>query len=267
MRVATILVPTHDHGETLRHSLGSALAQTVTDLEVFVVGDGAPDAARATCAELMRRDPRLRFFDRPKGPRHGEVHRHEALREATGRIVCYLSDDDLLLPTHVETLARALERADFAHSLPVAIQADGAIHAWPADFGRAECVHFLRHRDTLVPLSCGAHTLEFYRRLPHGWRTTPDGFPTDRFMWIQCFSVPGVRGCTTNAPTSLHFASPQRKGWTNDRRFAELGEWERKIAEPRWRKDFERRVLRRTGLSRGWARRWVDAVRGVRAAR
>ena len=38
--VATILVPTHDHGPTLRASVASALRQTVSDIEVFIVGDG-----------------------------------------------------------------------------------------------------------------------------------------------------------------------------------------------------------------------------------
>src|SRR5438876_12186578 len=39
----TVLVPTHDHGPLLRLSLRSALTQTVSELEIFVVGDGVPD--------------------------------------------------------------------------------------------------------------------------------------------------------------------------------------------------------------------------------
>ena len=49
-------------------------------------------------------DERVRFLDFPKGARHGELNRHEALREARGRIVCYLSDDDL------RVMIRALEK-------------------------------------------------------------------------------------------------------------------------------------------------------------
>ena len=70
---ATVLVPTHDHGPTLLYSVRSALAQTVPDIEVFIVGDGVPDVTREVVARLMDEDKRIRFFDNPKGPRHGVV--------------------------------------------------------------------------------------------------------------------------------------------------------------------------------------------------
>ena len=78
-------------------------------------------ASRTTPAprvEPFLADPRVRFFDLPKGERHGERNRHLALAEAAGRIVCYLSDDDLLLPRHVATMLELLEGADFAHGAP-----------------------------------------------------------------------------------------------------------------------------------------------------
>ena len=68
---ATVIVPTHDHGPTLRLSVGSALAQTVEDIEVLVVGDGVPDVTREIVGELSRVDERVHFFDHPKGQRHG----------------------------------------------------------------------------------------------------------------------------------------------------------------------------------------------------
>jgi glycosyltransferase involved in cell wall biosynthesis len=107
---ATVIVPTHDHGPTLRLSVGSALAQTIEDIEVLVIGDGVPDVTREIVGELSRNDERLRFFDHPKGLRHGELYRHEALAQARGEIVCYLSDDDLWFPEHVATRWIGLRR-------------------------------------------------------------------------------------------------------------------------------------------------------------
>lgn len=46
MTLATVLVPTHNHGPTLSLSVGSALAQTVQDIEVLVAGDGATAETR-----------------------------------------------------------------------------------------------------------------------------------------------------------------------------------------------------------------------------
>jgi hypothetical protein len=60
----------------------------------------------------------VRFFDFPKGERLGEAHRHVALQEPRGRIVTYLSDDDLLLPSHVAEMSRLLVDANFAHPIP-----------------------------------------------------------------------------------------------------------------------------------------------------
>ena len=62
MLAATVLVPTHDHGPTLRRSIATTLAQTVSDLEVLVVGDGAPDITRELMAELTSSDHVVMFF-------------------------------------------------------------------------------------------------------------------------------------------------------------------------------------------------------------
>ena len=133
---ATVLIPTHDHGPTLLRSVPSALAQTVSELEVFVIGDGVPDETRELMAEFAAGDERVRFFDNPKGERHGEAHRHAALQEARGEIVCYLSDDDVWLPDHVEELQRLLADADLAHTVSFLIDVDERLHVRRVDFAR-----------------------------------------------------------------------------------------------------------------------------------
>src|SRR5688572_27963864 len=55
---ATILIPTFDHGPLVRLALESALAQTVAEIEVFVVGDGVPDVTREIVGEIAEGDPR-----------------------------------------------------------------------------------------------------------------------------------------------------------------------------------------------------------------
>ena len=94
--------------------------------------------------EQFAADTRVRFFDLAKGERRGERLRHEALRESRGEIVCYLGDDDLLLPWHVAEMRDLLDDADFAHSMPALVDPDGVLVYRPADLARAEFRELIR---------------------------------------------------------------------------------------------------------------------------
>ena len=240
---ATVLIPTFNHGPTLRHSVGSVLEQTVRELEVFIVGDGVPDVTREIVADLMRHDERIRFFDNPKGQRTGEIHRHQALAEARGEIVCYLSDDDLWLPDHVETMRNLLEEADYANALMLHLDAAGGLGVAPLDLsypGERELVVMGLKGTSLSSMS---HTLEMYRRLPYGWRTTPDGIYTDYYMQQQFLGEASCCAVSSMRPTMLKFKSPDRNGWTLEQRVTELEEWRRKFRNPAEREKLVYQVL------------------------
>jgi len=221
---ATVLIPTHDHGPLLLHSVPSALAQTVTELEVLVVGDGVPDETRELMAGLVAGDERVRFFDNPKGERHGEAHRHAALQEARGEIVCYLSDDDVWLPDHVEELQRLLARADVAHTLSFAIDV-GRLHVVRQDLAREFHRQVLLGGESRIHLSITGHTMELYRRLPGGWQPTPPGIYTDLYFWQRLLSLSGTQAASGTRPTVLHFPSDLRLGWSIEERIAEIDRW------------------------------------------
>jgi hypothetical protein len=223
--LATVIVPTHDHGPTLLRSVPSALAQTVTELEVLVVGDGVPDETREVMAELMRADERVRFFDNPKGARYGEEHRHRALQEARGEIVCYLSDDDLWLPGHIEELAALLEDADVAHTLSFSIDADGTFHVVRQNLAGAFHREVLLGGDSRIHLSITGHTMELYRRLPGGWQPAPEGIYSDLYLWQRLLQIPGARAASGTKPTAIPLPSAMRPGWSPEQRLAELDRW------------------------------------------
>jgi glycosyltransferase involved in cell wall biosynthesis len=228
---ATVVVPTTaDRGPLLPFSVGSALRQTVADLEVFVIGDGVDDTTRAHVRELMAADPRIRFFDHPKGPRRGERRRHEALQEARGEIVCYLCDRDLMLPHHVAALRRLLAQADFATTLVYDVRLEGARIRAARDGGDAEDRRRLA-RSGGFPLSTIGHTLAAYRRLPHGWRETPPGIPTDHYMCQQFLAEDWVRAASGEDVTILYFNRGAYPGWPVERRRPELQEWSRMIED------------------------------------
>ncbi len=228
---ATILIPTHDHARFLPIAVRSALAQRSAVVEVLVVGDGVGDDTREAVHRFSD-EPRVRFFDLPKGERHGERHRHTALQEARGEIVCYLSDDDVLFPGHVAEMRRLLADADFAHSTPVLVEPDGVLVYRPADLARPEYLALIREgRNNFIGLTGAAHTCRLYDRLPEGWRPAPRGTPTDIHMWQQVTAVPGFRGRTASRLTAISLPDPAWRTVDDETRSAFLEAWlERALA-------------------------------------
>jgi hypothetical protein len=239
---ATVVVPTTgDRGPLLPLSVGSVLAQSERALEVFVIGDGVGGATRDVISELAAGDPRVRFFDHPKHPRRGEEYRHAALAEARGEIICYLTDRDLMLPHHVTTMARLLAAADLAHTLRVSIGERDLEFVSRFDATDPGVRRRMLACELAIdlPLSCTAHRLDFYRRLPFGWRTTPRHWFTDQYMWHQFLAEGECRVASSPLATVLYFKRGDHPGWPVDRRLAELERWCRRMAEPGFAERFQ----------------------------
>lgn len=231
---ATVVIPTTgDRGPLLPHSVGSVLTQTVTDLEVLVIGDGIDDETREIIAELTGHDARVRGFEFPKDSRRGELNRHTVLTEhARGRIVTYLCDRDLYLPWHLEAMDEVLADADFGHTLRFRVAEDGSMTfpRYPDLLDPAVRAQIARS-PYLAPLSFVGHTAAAYAALPHGWRTTPDGLATDRYMWMQ-FLEAGASIAASSRPTVLTFKRGNHPGWSTQQRLAELERWSTRLRSP-----------------------------------
>jgi hypothetical protein len=229
--MVTVIIPTHDHPETLDLALQSVLHQTVDSLELVVIGDGVTDDTRDVVAGLQ--DRRIRFVDEPKSSSRAEATRHRILDQATSQYVYYLGDDDLMLSDHVSSLMEELQRVDFTHPLPLYIDLEGSLAVHPTDLSNPECLRWHLHPDhNAVSLSGVAHRLDAYRRLPVGWREPPAGWHSDHYMWDQWFHTPGLTFATAPRLTLLKFEGSVRVGWTPERRRDELVEWSRRTKDP-----------------------------------
>jgi glycosyltransferase involved in cell wall biosynthesis len=240
---ASVVIPTTgDRGPVLRFAVDSALRQTVNDIEVLIIGDGADDTTKAAIAELIDADARVRFFDFPKHERRGEPNRHQVLTEhARGRVIAYMCDRDLLFPDHVAELARLLEHADLAYTLRFSVLPDGTfefIHALDLRDPRQRAEH--RTALSFLPLSFTGHTADAYRRLPYGWRTTPPTAATDRYMWSQFLDQPWCRVAASALPTALRFSRGEYPGPGTEARRRELVSWVARLEDPdRLRRDIQ----------------------------
>lgn len=213
----TILLPTSiDRGLLLPYSIGSVQKQTIQDFELFIVGDGVNDFTRGVLEELQSKDSRIQFFDFPKHPRRGEENRHQVLQQAKGKYVAYITDRDYWLPHHLETLEHYLQTYDFASTLNYDVKDDYMI------FGRKN----LDAWDAPSWLfSCEGHTLEIYRKLPFGWRTTPKDRYTDRYMWEQFLTFPECKAYCGLEPTVLWFKRGDHPGLSTAERKDLLIKW------------------------------------------
>ena len=112
----------------MNRALPSVKAQTYTDWDCHVIGDGTDDVTEAAMTELCMADRRFRFTNLPRqqypeGTRWdnwgllGLVALNYGLDHARGGWIAVLDDDDEFLPRHHEDLiAAAVARdADFAY--------------------------------------------------------------------------------------------------------------------------------------------------------
>jgi hypothetical protein len=100
----TVVIPSRDRPHLLPDAVESALAQTMSDLEVVVVDDGSRQAIH------LPADPRLRVVRHPT-PLGNAAARNRGLAEARGRWLTCVDDDDVVLPHLAEVSLAALEGA------------------------------------------------------------------------------------------------------------------------------------------------------------
>ena len=236
---ATILVPTHNRATLLRLAVASALAQTVENIEVIILGDGVTEEVRATARTLAKKDARVVFLDRPKTRYHGEEYRHEAIVAARSNAIFYLCDDDLFLPQHVEELLALLEKHNFAQSLNGYVSASGDIVFYAANLSDPSTIalHLVEDKPyfyNAVGLTGTAHARDFYLELNQPWETTPSGKWPDHYQWCKMFRSPQLRAATSARMTALKFPTTTdgRDTLSEKERLAELRKWARIVSSP-----------------------------------
>jgi glycosyltransferase involved in cell wall biosynthesis len=143
----TVIIPTYNWSSVLPYSIGSVLAQTFTDFELLVVGDGCTDDSAAVVGAIE--DPRVRWIDLQPGTGHQSGPNNEGLRQGRGELIAYLGHDDLWFRHHLSAAVAALDAGgDLAHSVVAMIGPDGVRaepnripHARPSWIAPSAVVH------------------------------------------------------------------------------------------------------------------------------
>jgi glycosyltransferase involved in cell wall biosynthesis len=129
----SVVIPTRSRPSLLSRAIGTALAQTVDDLEVVVVVDGPDEATRSLVSRHGDERVRLVAHEENRGP---SAARNSGIAAARGTFVAFLDDDDLWHPTKLARQLPLLQSgADVVHSLVAVGDADGKVYERPSERG------------------------------------------------------------------------------------------------------------------------------------
>jgi len=104
MPTVSVIIPTYNRGHYLCNAVDSVLAQTYQDFEIIVVDDGSSDK---TAAIIKNYHPKVRYVYKDNGGLSSA--RNVGIREAEGKYMAFLDDDDSWLPDNLEIKVNFLE--------------------------------------------------------------------------------------------------------------------------------------------------------------
>ena len=110
MPVVSVFVPCSTGEKHLRQCLDSVVTQTLADMEIICINDGATDSAPDILREYAARDSRIRIIDKPNSGYGDSMNK--ALEVATGEYVGIVESDDWADPDMFETLYDAAKKYD-----------------------------------------------------------------------------------------------------------------------------------------------------------
>lgn len=103
----SVIIPTWNRAGFLEKAIRSALAQTLSPLEVLVCDDGSTDGSKQVVSDI--KDQRVRWISGARGGRPA-IPRNRGLRESRGEWLAFLDDDDEWLPHKLEKQLHLLEK-------------------------------------------------------------------------------------------------------------------------------------------------------------
>ena len=103
----SVIIPVYNVEDYLPRCVDSVLAQTYTNLEIFLVDDGSPDNCGKICDDYAARDKRIKVIHKKNGGLSDA--RNAALDLCCGEYISFVDSDDYVSEDFVESLYHAIK--------------------------------------------------------------------------------------------------------------------------------------------------------------
>ena len=104
----SIIVPVYNVEMYLAKCVDSILAQTYTNLEIFLVNDGSSDCCGKLCDEYAKEDKRIKVIHKKNGGLSDA--RNVAIDVTTGEFITFIDSDDYVTDDYIMTLYSLIEK-------------------------------------------------------------------------------------------------------------------------------------------------------------
>lgn len=111
----SVVIPTYGRPDYLKRAVESVLNQTYKELEVIVVDDNNPDTPdRIATMKTMEEyaDAENVIYLMHEFNKNGSAARNTGINASSGSYICFLDDDDEMLPERIEKFVRKMETLD-----------------------------------------------------------------------------------------------------------------------------------------------------------
>ena len=104
--MVSVIIPTHNRLKMLKRAINSVLSQTYKNYEIIVVSDGSTDGTNNFLSNNNTAKVRHFISETSRG---ASAARNVGLKEANGKYIAFLDDDDEWFPYHLEVLVEKIE--------------------------------------------------------------------------------------------------------------------------------------------------------------
>lgn len=108
----SVIIPTYGGSDKLSRAIESVINQTYSDIEIIIVDDNLPQSEERIITSKVVSQYNYNFikYIKHRENKNGAAARNTGLKVAEGKFICFLDDDDFLLPNRIKKSVEILNK-------------------------------------------------------------------------------------------------------------------------------------------------------------